>query len=103
MVSALKERSYFFRSTLELLKHEPNDKKDLGDWVRKLYTDPCVVILQPLVSALPCGVFTSLYSRHYFESSHCGNEWYAIARREITAKAQGDAARSRISRVAQYV
>jgi FxsC-like protein len=43
-----------------------------------------------LVNALQkCRVFVPLYSRRYFESSYCGKEWFAFARREVTKRALG--------------
>jgi FxsC-like protein len=109
--------------------------------VYKLYRDLCDVILQltnarpeeagfmdrenklgtewspELVNALQrCRVFVPLYSRRYFESSYCGKEWFAFARREVTnAARRGDVAsaivpalwtrmdRNRLPNVAQSV
>jgi FxsC-like protein len=50
-----------------------------------------------LVNALQrCRVFVPLYSRRYFESSYCGKEWFAFARREFTNRALGGDAVSAI-------
>ena len=43
-----------------------------------------------LMAALKsCRVFVPLYSRRYFESSNCGREWFAFARREVLHRAEG--------------
>lgn len=115
MASGREERPYFFLSYARTPKRNPADKDDPDRWVYKLYKDLCDVILQltaagpdeagfmdrenrlgaewspELVGALQrCRVFVPLYSRRYFESSNCGKEWFAFARREIISKARGN-------------
>jgi len=107
-------RPYFFLSYARTPKRDPTDKEDPDRWVYKLYRDLCDVILQltdaepdeagfmdrenklgaewspELVNALQrCRVFVPLYSRRYFESSYCGKEWFAFARREVISRARG--------------
>src|SRR5271170_6503468 len=107
-------RPYFFLSYARTPKRDPTEKEDPDRWVYKLYRDLCDVILQltdarpeeagfmdrenklgtewspELVNALQrCRVFVPLYSRRYFESSYCGKEWFAFARREVTTAARG--------------
>jgi FxsC-like protein len=107
-------RPYFFLSYARTPRRDPTDREDPDRWVYKLYKDLCDVILQltdvspdevgfmdresrlgvewspELVSALEkCRVFVPLYSRRYFESSYCGREWFAFARREVTLRARG--------------
>ena len=134
-------RPYFFLSYARTPLRYPDDNEDPDRWVYKLYRDLCGVVLQltdvdageagfmerdngsgngwspDLVNALQrCRVFVPLYSRRYFESKHCGKEWFAFARREITSRARGSAMavaivpalwthmeRSRIPRIAQSV
>ncbi|HUA31772.1 MAG TPA: TIR-like protein FxsC [Streptosporangiaceae bacterium] len=107
-------RPYFFLSYARTPKRDPADRDDPDRWVYKLYKDLCEIILQ-MTDALPdeagfmdrenklgsawgpeitdalatCRVFVPLYSRRYFESDYCGREWFAFARREITARARG--------------
>src|ERR1700728_4249408 len=114
MVSGRDERPYFFLSYARTPKRDPSDRSDPDRWVHKLYKDLCAEILQ-MTDARPeeagfmdrenkigsawspeligelarCRVFVPLYSRRYFESDHCGREWFAFARREITARARG--------------
>ena len=108
------KRPYFFLSYARTPKRDPTDREDPDRWVYKLYRDLCAVILQltdaepdeagfmdrenklgtewspELVNALQgCRVFVPLYSRRYFESSYCGKEWFAFARREVTSRARG--------------
>jgi FxsC-like protein len=107
-------RPYFFLSYARTPKRDPADKEDPDRWVYKLYRDLCEVILQltdarpeeagfmdrenklgaewspELVNALQrCRAFVPLYSRRYFESSYCGREWFAFARREVMNAARG--------------
>jgi FxsC-like protein len=107
-------RPYFFLSYARTPKRDPADKEDPDRWVYKLYRDLCEVILQltdarpeetgfmdrenklgaewspELVNALQrCRVFVPLYSRRYFESSYCGKEWFAFARRQVMNAARG--------------
>jgi FxsC-like protein len=114
MASGRDERPYFFLSYARTPKRDPADREDPDRWVYKLYRDLCAVILQltdaraeeagfmdrenklgtewspELVNALQkCRVFVPLYSRRYFESSYCGKEWFAFARREVTNAARG--------------
>lgn len=114
MVSGRDDRPYFFLSYARTPKRDPADKEDPDRWVYKLYRDLCDVILQltdarpeeagfmdrenklgaewsvELVGALQrCRVFVPLYSRRYFESSYCGKEWFAFARRQVTDRALG--------------
>jgi FxsC-like protein len=117
MDSGREYRPYFFLSYARTPKRDPADREDPDRWVYKLYRDLCDVILQlteaqpeeagfmdrenklgtewspELVNALQrCRVFVPLYSRRYFESSYCGREWYAFARREVASRARsGDA------------
>jgi FxsC-like protein len=109
-------RPYFFLSYARTPKRDPADRDDPDRWVHKLYKDLCAEILQmtdarseeagfmdredkigsawspELIGELArCRVFVPLYSRRYFESDHCGREWFAFARREITARARGSA------------
>jgi FxsC-like protein len=113
MDSARDYRPYFFLSYARTPKRDPSDREDPDRWVYKLYRDLCDVILQltdaepeeagfmdrenklgtewspELVNALQrCRVFVPLYSRRYFESSYCGKEWFAFARREVTSRAR---------------
>jgi FxsC-like protein len=108
------KRPYFFLSYARTPKRDPTDREDPDRWVYKLYRDLCAVILQltdaepdeagfmdrenklgtewspELINALQeCRVFVPLYSRRYFESSYCGKEWFAFARRELTSRARG--------------
>jgi FxsC-like protein len=121
MSSGRDDRPYFFLSYARTPKRDPTDREDPDRWVYRLYKDLCDVILQmtaarseeagfmdrenklgcewspELVSALQrCRVFVPLYSRRYFESSYCGKEWFAFARREFMNKAQGGVASSAI-------
>jgi hypothetical protein len=114
MVPGRDDRPYFFLSYARTPKRDPGDKEDPDRWVYKLYKDLCGVILQltdarpeeagfmdrenrlgtewspELVNALQrCRVFVPLYSRRYFQSSYCGREWFAFARREVTNRARG--------------
>ena len=107
-------RPYFFLSYARTPKRDPTDREDPDRWVYKLYRDLCDVVLQltdaepeeagfmdrenklgtewspELVNALQrCRVFVPLYSRRYFESSYCGKEWFAFARREVISRARG--------------
>jgi FxsC-like protein len=114
-------RPYFFLSYARTPRHDPADREDPDRWVHKLYKDLCEEILQ-MTDALPeeagfmdrenrlgvewssgliaaltrCRVFVPLYSKRYFESSNCGREWFAFARRELNHRAQGHAAASAI-------
>jgi FxsC-like protein len=114
MLSGRDVRPYFFLSYARTPKRDPADRDDPDRWVYKLYNDLCAEILQ-MTDALPeeagfmdrenklgsewspeltgglarCRVFVPLYSRRYFESDNCGREWFAFARREITARARG--------------
>jgi FxsC-like protein len=114
MPSGRDYRPYFFLSYARTPKRDPADSEDPDRWVYKLYRDLCNVILQlteappeeagfmdrenklgtewspELVNALRrCRVFVPLYSRRYFESSYCGREWFAFARREVLTAARG--------------
>jgi FxsC-like protein len=107
-------RPYFFLSYARTPKRDPGDRSDPDRWVYKLYKDLCDEILQmtdaqpgeagfmdrdnklgsewspELMAALKsCRVFVPLYSRRYFESSNCGREWFAFARREVLHRAEG--------------
>jgi FxsC-like protein len=121
MVPGRDDRPYFFLSYARTPKRDPGDKEDPDRWVYKLYKDLCGVILQltdarpeeagfmdrenrlgtewspELVNALQrCRVFVPLYSRRYFQSSYCGKEWFAFARREVTNRARGSEVASAI-------
>jgi FxsC-like protein len=114
VTSGRDDRPYFFLSYARTPKRDPSDKEDPDRWVYKLYRDLCAIILQmtaarpeeagfmdrenklgaewspELMGALQrCKVFVPLYSPRYFESSNCGKEWFAFARREVTNKARG--------------
>jgi FxsC-like protein len=114
MDSGREYRPYFFLSYARTPKRDPTDREDPDRWVYKLYKDLCDVILQvtnarpeeagfmdrenrlgaewspELANALQrCRVFVPLYSPRYFESSYCGKEWFAFARREVTHAARG--------------
>ena len=105
---------YFFLSYAHTPKRHPNDPGDPDRWVCQLYDDLCEIILgltnahprsvgfmdrqsgpgarwpEDLAQALAtCKVFVPLYSERYFGSEHCGREWFAFARRELTHRAQG--------------
>jgi FxsC-like protein len=115
MDSGRDDRPYFFLSYARTPKRDPADREDPNRWVYKLYKDLCDDILQmtdarpeeagfmdrenklgvqwspELVNALHrCRVFVPLYSPRYFESDYCGKEWFAFARREVTARARGE-------------
>jgi len=112
---------YFFLSYAHTPKRHPNDPGDPDRWVCQFYNDLCDSILgltnahprsvgfmdresdlgarwpEQLAQALAtCQVFVPLYSERYFDSEHCGREWFAFARRELNHRAQGHAAGSAI-------
>jgi FxsC-like protein len=99
---------YFFLS----YAHTPRQEGSPGDpdiWVANLFQDLCAHIMQ--LTSLPpgaisgfmdrelrtgsdwptrlaralatCRVFVPLYSRRYFDSEHCGKEWFAFSRRAL--------------------
>jgi FxsC-like protein len=99
---------YFFLS----YAHTPRQEGYPGDpdiWVANLFQDLCSHIMQltnlppgampgfmdrelrtgsdwptRLAQALAtCRVFVPLYSRRYFDSEHCGKEWFAFSRRAL--------------------
>ena len=104
---------YFFLSYART-KHDPADKRDPDRWINKLFLDlneniRTLTGVGPesagfmdrqnqagdrwqaeLAKALAtCRVFIPLYSEQYFQSEHCGKEWYAFARRGANHKALG--------------
>lgn len=105
---AANETPYFFLSYARTPRHDPNDRNDPDQLVYKLYSDLCKDILA-LTSASPrsagfmdrenhigsrwpdrlaqalasCRVFVPLYSPRYFQSEHCGREWFAFTRRML--------------------
>ncbi len=105
---------YFFLS----YAHTPRQEGYPGDpdiWVANLFQDLCSHIMQltnlppgampgfmdrelrtgsdwpsRLAQALAtCRVFVPLYSGRYFESEHCGKEWFAFSRRALNHAAGG--------------
>jgi FxsC-like protein len=105
---------YFFLS----YAHTPRQEGYPGDpdiWVANLFQDLCSDIMQltdlppgarpgfmdrelrtgsywpaRLAQALAtCRVFVPLYSRRYFDSEHCGKEWFAFSRRALNHAARG--------------
>jgi FxsC-like protein len=105
---------YFFLS----YAHTPRQEGYPGDpdiWVANLFRDLCSHIMQltnlppgarpgfmdrelrtgsdwpaRLAQALAtCRVFVPLYSRRYFDSEHCGKEWFAFSRRALNHEARG--------------
>jgi hypothetical protein len=100
---------YFFLSYARTPRFDPADRNDPDRWVYRFYRDVCQNILtiknvppesvgfmdrdnrlgdiwpQELARALAnCRVFVPLYSERYFSSIHCGKEWYAFRRRELS-------------------
>jgi FxsC-like protein len=104
---------YFFLS----YAHTPRQEGYPGDpdiWVANLFQDLCSHIMQltnlppgampgfmdrelragsdwpvRLAQALAtCQVFVPLYSRRYFDSEHCGKEWFAFSRRALNHAAR---------------
>jgi FxsC-like protein len=104
---------YFFLS----YAHAPRQEGYPGDpaiWVANLFGDLCSHIMQltnmppgampgfmdrelrsgsdwpaRLAKALAtCRVFVPLYSRRYFDSEHCGKEWFAFSRRALNHAAR---------------
>jgi FxsC-like protein len=100
---------YFFLSYARTPRYDPSDRNDPDRWVHRFYRDVCQNILalknvppasagfmdrenrvgdiwpDELARALAsCRVFVPLYSERYFASVHCGREWYAFRRRELS-------------------
>jgi FxsC-like protein len=105
---------YFYLS----YAHTPPQEGFPGDpdiWVANFFNDLCSHIMQltnlppgtrpgfmdrelrrgsewpaQLAQALAtCRVFVPLYSRRYFDSEHCGREWFAFSRRALNHAARG--------------
>lgn len=121
MSAGRESEPYFFLSYAHTPKRHPDDPDDPDRWVCKLYEDLCESILgltnahprsagfmdrisgpgarwpEELARALAtCKVFVPLYSERYFGSEHCGREWFAFARRELTHRARNRKASSAI-------
>jgi FxsC-like protein len=104
---------YFFLSYAHTSRGRGQDEDDQDVWVHQLFRDLCYEIAE--VTGLPasrvgymdrelragnewpwrlsvnlasCRVFVPLYSRRYFQSSHCGKEWFAFRAREQGSSAQ---------------
>lgn len=113
MSAGCESEPYFFLSYAHTPKWHPSDQSDPDRWVGQLFEDLCKSILamtnahprsvgfmdrvsgpgarwsEELAQALAtCKVFVPLYSERYFGSEHCGREWFAFARRELTHRAR---------------
>ncbi|MFC4586302.1 TIR-like protein FxsC [Sphaerisporangium corydalis] len=113
---------YFFLSYAHTPRHDFDTGYDPDQWVERLFTDLCrhVTVLSGLNRNAPpgfmdrqlnsgsdwprrlaesissCRVFVPLYSRHYFDSEHCGREWTAFSQRILRHHARGSARVDRI-------
>jgi FxsC-like protein len=113
-VPAISVPPYFFLSYAHTPRHDSGDSGDPDVWVAKLFNDLSGHIMQltdlprganpgfmerrlrsgdhwpsELVQALAtCRVFVPLYSRRYFTSQHCGQEWYYFTRRALNHAAR---------------
>lgn len=110
---AAEDGAYFFLSYAHAVRRDDQDTEDPDVWVHQLFRDLCDHIAQ--ITGLSagkvgfmdrelksgnewpwrlsrhlatCRVFVPLYSRRYFQSTHCGKEWSAFRNRARNGAAQ---------------